>query len=295
MSKYVPDISSKRWVIVSTGRTERPGEKSKSMPKAHHACPFCEGHEKESPEETYRVGKGEKNTPGWDVRVVANKFPISDLHEVIIHSTDHKKDMEELSVTQIEKILRTYKNRYNEYKKKGQVLIFCNHGEHAGASLVHPHSQLVVTPFQINLDILSREPISNIVDENKNFIVYCPDFSQWPYEVWITPKNEGTLFGDVTDEEVSSLAPLIKKTLHQILKIFEHGKFDHLPFGYNFYIYPKENWYFRIIPRFVHRAGFELGTGLSVNIVDPIEAALEMRGMDQKMADVLKKLKVRAS
>jgi galactose-1-phosphate uridylyltransferase len=53
-------------------------------------------------------------------------------------------------------------------------------------------------------------------------------------------------------------------------------------FSYNFYIHPKESWYIRIIPRFVHRAGFELGTGLSVNVVDPVEAARALREIKKK-------------
>ena len=64
-----------------------------------------------------------------------------------------------------------------------------------------------------------------------------------------------------------------------------------MSFGYNYYIYPHANWYLRIIPRFVHRAGFELGTGLNVNIVDPTTAALEYKGMEMRMVQVLAKLK----
>ena len=55
-------------------------------------------------------------------------------------------------------------------------------------------------------------------------------------------------------------------------------------FSYNFYIYPKKKWYIRIIPRFVYRAGFELGTGLSVNVTDPKDAAVELRGNAKRVA-----------
>ena len=64
-----------------------------------------------------------------------------------------------------------------------------------------------------------------------------------------------------------------------------------MSFVYNYYINPHSNWYLRIIPRFVHRAGFELGTGLNVNIVDPTNAALEYKGMEMRMVNVLDKLK----
>lgn len=286
MSKYIPDISSRRWVIVSSSRLVR-GDDAKDEKRV---CPFCAGAESHTPSEVFRLGGGTADQPGWRVRVIPNKYPITDIHEVIIHSTDHEKDIEDLPLKQVELVLRAYKARYIDHKPKGQVMIFCNHGEHAGASIDHPHSQLVVIPSQINLDALSREPLNNVVDENTFFYVYCPDFSQWPYEVWIAPKKEGGIFGDINDEEILDLADIMQKIIKRLHHIYKESKITTAPFGYNYYIYPKENWYVRIIPRFIHRAGFELGTGLSVNIVDPIDAALEFKGIERQLGSVLKKL-----
>ena len=142
---------------------------------------------------------GAKDGPGWQVRVVPNLYPITDIHEVIIHSPDDANDLEDLPVEQVVRVLVAYRERYRAHQDTGQVMIFCNHGLHAGASLNHPHSQLVVVPRQINLDTLAREPLANIVEDNTYFRTYCPDFSQWPYEVWIAPKAL-TKFGDLTDE-----------------------------------------------------------------------------------------------
>lgn len=290
MSRYVPDILSRRWVIISPQRQVRPEDKFDGK-KRKKACSFCPGQEKMTPPEMLRFGPGEPNTKGWRVRVFPNRYPITDFHEIIVHSPNCDRDIENLPLTNVQLVLKAYRDRFNFYRKKGQVLIFCNHGEHAGASLKHPHSQLVVLPFQINLDTLSREPLNNLVDGNKFFHVYCPDFSQWPYEVWIAPKHEGGVFGDIIDEEINDLASILQKIIKQLEKIYHHHRLTNLPFGYNYYIYPKENWYIRITPRFVHRAGFELGTGLSVNIVDPVQAAIELKGIETKMATVLKKLK----
>lgn len=288
MSKYVPDISSRRWVIISQQRVNRP-EDSFSHPKKN-VCVFCPGQEKMTPKETFRLGDGEEDKSGWRVRVFPNKYPITDFHEVIVHSPHHEKDIDSLPISQVELILKAYRARYRFFKPKGQVLIFCNHGEHSGASLVHPHSQLVVIPNQINLDTLIREPLNNIVEENKFFYVYCPDFSQWPYEVWITPKKENTLFGDITDEEIVDLALILQKILRKLKKIAQKDQLAINGFAYNYYIYPKENWYLRVIPRLVHRAGFELGTGLSVNLVDPYVAAEKLREAKERMESILKRL-----
>ncbi len=268
MTKYVPDISSRRWVIIAPKRSFRPEDKYVK----HKVCVFCEGHEHSTQTEVYRVGEGQPNKPGWKVRVISNVFPITDYHEVVIHCPDCDADLHELSVGHVQKILEVYKQRFNIHRKNGQVLIFCNHGEHAGASINHSHSQIVVIPPQINLDSLTREPLNNMVDENHYFNVYCPDFSQWPYELWISPKVTGTFFGDIDDDHIDDLARIMHRSMKRLYQIHKENEIK-VPYGYNFYISPKENWYLRIIPRFVHRAGFELGTGLSVNIVDPIDAA----------------------
>ncbi len=288
MARYVPDIVSRRWVIISSQRLSRPDDSSAKV--GTKRCPFCPNNESMSAGEVFRLGKGDKDKPGWLVRVVRNKFPVTDIHEVIIHSPDHTADIQDLPVAQVELILKAYRDRYNFYRKTGQVIIFCNHGEHAGSSLVHPHSQLVVVPSQINLDTLSVEPLNNVVEENAKFTVYCPDFSQWPYEVWISSKKPGAFYGDIEDEEIKVLADTLQRMLKRLYRIYKDHRISSIPFGYNFYIYPKENWYIRIIPRFIHRAGFELGTGLSVNIVDPQNASIELRGVEKKVAKVLKKL-----
>ncbi|MBI3577414.1 DUF4931 domain-containing protein [Candidatus Gottesmanbacteria bacterium] len=277
MAKYVPDIKTQRWVIIAAGRTRRPDDASSQKP----ACPFCEGKETQTPLETYRIGDGPANGPGWHVRVVPNKFPITDTHEVIIHSPDHVNDIESLPAEHVGWIVTAYRDRFRTHAADGQVIIFCNHGQHAGASLIHPHSQLVVVPRQINLDALSREPIANVVAEDEHMVTYCPDFSQWPFETWLTPKTEGTRFGDTPDTVLPAVAAALQAALKKIAAIYADPSLSHIhngnPFGYNFYIYHGVNWFIRITPRFVHRAGFELGTGLNVNIVDPVEAAEKLK------------------
>jgi len=279
MAKYVPDIKTQRWIVITPHRSNRPSDTTQTpAPQpVTKVDPFAPGNEGMTPPEVFRIGDGEADKSGWKVRVVPNKFPITDIHEVIIHSPDPVKDIDELDIEQITQILYAYRQRYQTHRKNGQVLIFCNHGAHAGASLTHPHSQLVVVPRQINLDALSREPFNNIVEENTFFTVYCPEFSQWPYETWIAPREEKSYFGDITDEQLKDLANIMSSTLSRLRSCYDHPDIKELradiPFNYNYYIYHGESWFVRIIPRLIHRAGFELGTGLNVNIIDPKIAA----------------------
>ena len=282
MAKFVPDVTTDRWVIIAEGRLKRPRDVEKNHEGVNKICIFCPGYEKLPGEEVYRVGAGAPYAPGWEVRVIKNKYPITDFHEVIIHSPDDEKDIDELSLEQVHKILLTFRERYNFHSKNGHVLIFNNVGEAAGASITHPHSQLVVIPRQITIDALTMEPILNVVFDNRHFVVFCPEFSQWPFEVWIAPKKRNETFGQITAEAIGDLSSVLQNALRRIIHHLSGGEHFHpgVPMvtfkegpAYNFYIHHGQDWYIRLIPRLIHRAGFELGTGLSVNIMDPQDAA----------------------
>lgn len=290
MAKFVPDIKTQRWIVISQTRWHRPdehaqrqGDAGRYPPEQKHPCVFCPGNEHLTTNEIMRIGEGGKGETGWKIRVIPNKYPITDIHEVIVHDPDHNRDLADTDPRDIAALLGVYRTRFLAHKKDGQVMIFCNRGEHAGASLTHPHSQLVVLPRQINLDSLVREPVMNVVEENTYFITYCPDFSQWPYEVWIAPKKEGTTYDQITEEEVADLALVFQTAMRRLSKKYEALSKTNLHmsggFAYNYYIHHADSWFIRIIPRLVHRAGFELGTGLSVNSVDPTLAAQELRSI----------------
>lgn len=279
MAKFVPDIKTQRWIVIAPSRLNRPDDTT--VEKKPASDPFEEGNEASTPSEICRIGEGEKDKPGWRVRVIPNKFPITDIHEVIIHSPSPTDDIAQFPKEQVINLITIYKQRFLANMQNGQVIIFCNHGEKAGASLKHPHSQLVVVPRQINLDALAREPIMNVITSSDHFYMYCPDFSQWPYEVWVAPKEENTMFCDITDAHIKDLAEVLQVSMQKLNKKYEmvHGKENTEPFAYNYYIHHAKNWFIRIIPRLIHRAGFELGTGLSVNMVDPTVAAEELKGI----------------
>ena len=285
MAKFVPDVTTNRWIIIAEGRSKRPKD-TKAAAGVNKICVFCPGFEKLPGAELYRIGSGAAYEGGWQVRVIANKFPITDFHEVIIHSPDDVVDIDKLPIDQVKRILKAFRDRYNANINNGHVLIFNNVGEAAGASINHPHSQLVVIPKQINIDALSLEPINHIVVDNRHFTVFCPEFSQWPFEVWIGPKRRNEFFGQIGDEALGDLASVLQDALERLIVHLSGGEHEHpgIPMvqfkegpAYNFYIHFGRDWYLRIIPRLIHRAGFELGTGLSVNIIDPADAAEILR------------------
>lgn len=249
-----------KWIISAPRRSKRTNVGKESTP----ICPFCPGQEI-AEEELYQVGEGSE----WKIRVVKNKFPFAPNHEIIVHSPDHHKNWDELPFSANELILRTYRQRFNFHKQKGSVYIFHNSGPVAGASLAHPHTQLVVVPNNVKLDItpldqnIYKSTVEKDVLQTEQFLVFCPATSEWPDEIWIAPKQNGGGFGMIKDPEIADLSFV----LSQLVQIFDlrHGH----EFPYNFYISPTKNWYIRIIPRIKLIGGFELGTNIMVNTQDP--------------------------
>lgn len=259
---FLKNQQSKKWVISAPRRAKRPDVANGTEP----ACPFCP--ERGSGEkELYRVG-GVVGDEAWEVRVVPNKFPFAPIHELIIDTPDHHVSFDGFSIEHIEHILQTYRHRYNEHSHAGQVYIFHNHGEKAGESIPHSHTQLVVIPEKVFLDIPRLQTVVGDISDgfaSQHFTVFCPSDSVWPDEVWVAPKKSGRLFGETSDDELSDLAGI----LSSLVKIFDLRYNSDFP--YNFYLYPGGDWYFRLIPRQKTLGGFEVGTNVFVNTQKPQE------------------------
>lgn len=308
MSKFRQNPISKEWTIISTERRKRPltvGPQSAVSGVAK--CPFCPGGEDLTGPDVYRLPPNSKSAD-WRVRVVPNKYPITDFHEVIIHGPDHEKDLDEMSLDQVQLVLRTYQDRYNHYKSERAdfyIHVYNNTGKEAGASLRHPHSQLVVfnrVPpdvfeevegakdfFERKIrcpycDLIERELSSQgrVVLESDLFVVLTPFESQWPYEIMLLPKNHQADFGRMSAAEQVDLASTLQKTIQKLKKVLSQP-------GYNFWIHslpvrgdqPEAayyHWHLDLIPRIKTLGGLELGAGIMVDDrVGPEEAAKQLR------------------
>lgn len=257
--QFLKNPVSKQLVILAPRRAKRPDMAIAAVP----SCPFCIGHENDEPE-IFRLPNDE-NSSLWDVRVIPNKFPFAPNHEIVIHSPDHHKNFDELPVDHVAKIVRVFQQRYNTLQNQGQVYIFHNHGEAGGESLPHPHTQLLTIPFAIKPPMQVVSTRGEEFFETKEFLLLCPSYSQWPDEVWIVPKKRGDIFGQITPAQTDDFAYTLKRVIE--LLDMRHGH----EFPYNFYIYPSNDWYLRIIPRYKTLGGFEIGTTIFVNTQDPKE------------------------
>jgi UDPglucose--hexose-1-phosphate uridylyltransferase len=259
-ANYIHDPVSNNWLVLAPRREKRPDQ---HLATVKPPCPFEKGNEGMS-EEIMRVSDSEGN---WLVRVVKNLYAITEVHEVIVHSSDHDSGFAEITEDRAKLIFKVYQERFNALNSSGFPVIFHNHGQKAGESLTHGHSQLAVVPKSYGVHSPAPRKPENIAFRTKSLVVYCPDYSSYPFETWIQPQNSGQSFGDISAYQIEELAV----TLQRVVKSLGVHK-DDLP--YNFYIYPGDTWYLRIVGRSKIDGGFEIGSGIQVNTVDPREVSM---------------------
>ncbi len=296
------------WSILSEDRANRPqGESSPDDPKS---CPFGEGKEDGTPSEVLRLGRGVPNGPGWEVRVVPNKFPVLSGHEIIIHSPDHFADIAQLPLEQVEKIVQAYLFRFRHYSDKGLPFIFSNHGSSSGASLTHPHSQLVLFEeipesiqeklekaeiyFRENkecpyCDLIKREQEGKRkVFENSHFLVIVPYAAEWPYELWVLPKEHKANLSEIDLDTVTALADVLKRICEAMtLKFGKSVSYNYWVHSLSEYFLGKDkdrsfyfHWHLEFVPREKKLGGIEIGAEVMVyGQGTPEQAAQELRNL----------------
>jgi len=332
MPELRQNIITREWVIIATERAKRPDQFSRKreevpvLPERDSSCPFCPGNEESTPPEIYRVG--DERCAVWKVRVVENKFPalvpsvepwrkIEGIkrsmngigkHEVVIETPIHNTTLALLSLKEIELVLNTYRMRYIELAKNKyapMIIIFRNHGEMAGTSLVHPHSQIIATPvvpaqIRYRMEIamqyfddtgecigchMMKEEMKvkeRIICENEHFVSFVPYAALSPFHTWIFPKRHFSSFGNIREDEVKSLAKMLKTVLLKLYRGLNNP-------DYNYCIRSAPcdegeldyfHWYLTIVPRLTKTAGFELGSGMFINVSIPENDASFLRNVE---------------
>jgi UDPglucose--hexose-1-phosphate uridylyltransferase len=188
-----------RWVIISTDRIQRPSDFQAYIPKLPDMalCPFCPGNEAQTPPEilAYREANTNANSPGWNLRVIPNKFPALQIegdlgreglglydrmngvgaHEVIIETPDHKATLGTMPEKKIEDVFWAYRDRILDLRRDTRlryVLIFKNHGAAAGATLEHTHSQLIALPI-VPTNVAAEIEACREHYKDKERCIYC--------------------------------------------------------------------------------------------------------------------------
>jgi UDPglucose--hexose-1-phosphate uridylyltransferase len=328
MPELRKDPVTGRWVIIATERVRRPRDLARQAPAPRGGpCAFCAGHEAETPPEIAVYGDGRRGADGagWRVRVVPNKFPAlrieGDLtrrgeglydrmagvgaHEVVIESPRHDDDLTTLSPAALVDVVRAFRDRIADLRNDPRfrfVLVFRNRGAEAGASLEHPHSQLIATPVvprTVNdeidsaaayyrwrerclfCDILSQETEARvrIVAETHGVVALAPYAARFPFETWFLPRAHGAAFEQADDAVLADLAQTLGAVLRKLDRATGVPPYNLLvhsaPFGTA--DSPSYHWHFELLPKLTSVAGFELGSGFHINPVPPEDAARFLR------------------
>src|SRR3989344_2441835 len=324
------DMVSGDWILVAAKRAKRPqAERTREkIPSLKSGCPFDDPQKGGTGEPLLWLAhpeagkKGPASFSDWWVQIIPNKYPalsphhvcpeeVSDgpyfkmagtgFHEVII-TRDHDRRISEMNVQEVAVLLEAYQERYKVISKEPCIeytLIFHNQGPEAGASIYHPHSQLIALPIippdvrkslegsrqyyvqkgkcvhcaMLEWELAQKE---RVVFENEGFAVFEPYASRVSYETRIFPKKHSARFEEMDSFLRAELAEALQKTLGKI----KNGMGDP---DYNFFIHtaPAQpdgidyyHWHVEIPTKTAIWAGLELGTGVEVIAISPEEAAL---------------------
>lgn len=336
------DPIQKRWVIIAADRSLRPNS---TTPQTEYDddvdnCPFCPGNEEMTPPEIVAIREAGSlpNEKGWSVRVVSNKYPALRIegeltrrgvgmydqvsgvgaHEVLIESPDHVRTLDRLPIEQGALIYRVLQERLSDLMRDDRfkyVLLFKNQGMTAGATLAHPHHQVIATPVtpktvavelnsardhfigkerclfcdMIDQEITGGERIVALTDR---FVAFTPYASRSPFELFVAPRFHQHSLTETSDEDILGLTAIMNDVLCR-LRI---GLNDP-PYNYVFHNAPNTDtsprrpshwatirhdwhWHIEIVPRLTRTAGFEWGTGFYINPNPPEESAEYLRGID---------------
>lgn len=341
MSELRQDLLTGRWVVLAPSRGDRPiaqGRDAGTRSRAPHdpACPFCPGNEAELPSIRWEApGPGPH---GWACRAVPNRYPAfeegtgstgsdamsADLHEaptpgyapapaagraagrqeVLIESPYHDRDPGRMSPEEALAVLRAYRERLRASSREAPRLhpvLFRNHGRSAGASLPHPHAQLIGTRAEGPRRRILRERLgayrratgrcllcggpttapdadARIVEEDEHHVAYVPWAAERPLEVRIVPRRHEPGFRDVEGPALESLARLLGRLLGRLRRAAADP-------DYNYVLHTwgegggeaALHWHLQIRPRTSRMAGFELGTGMFINPSSPVGDAEILR------------------
>jgi len=330
MSEFRQNPITKNWVLIAPARGKRPDQyKTYSVmhgvPEVDKTCVFCPGNEVNSLE-VLRVPKDE-----WQVRIIPNKFAALEHtaayrhkefyvshsgdgeHEVII-TRKHNEPVALQSITTVELTIKTFIERIESLSKDpslAYVQIFHNHGRDAGASILHPHYQLLATPIvppHIHSEIMGcyhyyqnnkaciycdiiKEELSvkhRVVHESEHFVVISAYASRCPFETWVLPKRHGARFEEMTADEIRHLSFVLKVTLGQLytklsdppLNFYVHNmpikRKNHL--SHSAHEEKSFHWHLTIFPRITIWAGFEFATGIPINPIPPEVSTKFLKG-----------------
>ena len=259
-------------ILFAPGRAARP-RAFDGVEEVLERCPFCPGHEADTPPEIARIG-GE----AWRARVFPNKYPPTDGAEVIVESPAHEATFD--GIEHADEVVALTIDRYRAHADAPYTAIFKNEGPRAGSSIPHVHSQIVPLPFvppriaRESAGFANGCPLcamrGHVIRETRAFVWLAPHASAMTYQQWIVPKEHRS---EWSGADAGELAQLLRSASAAMLRMSDAYNWMFI----NFPRVPRAHAYIDLFPRVTTIAGLELGTGTFVEIIDPADAARRLR------------------
>lgn len=309
-----------RWVTIVAERALRPSDfapREQVEVETDRACPFCPGHEESTPPALESIGEG----GDWTLRVVPNLYPAfegddgfavrhvgpvhvmaegSGIHEVFVYSPDHSASLNQLDDAGAGRFMLALKHRFSEHARIANIRYtqaIVNHGREAGASIAHPHGQLLGLPF-VPGEVLDEERAfsrfaggcllcttveaelstgDRVVFANDDVAVICPYWSGSPFELLIVPRRHELHLQDADDDSLEAVGRALRDST-----AFLNKALGDVAYNVGFHTAPhahtgEYHWHIHVWPNLVTQAGFERGTGVLINIMPPEQAAETLR------------------
>ncbi len=310
-----------RWVVIDPKRIDRPFsfapratmiQSDKSQP-----CPFCPGNEDSIPPALETYGPN----GSWLVRVVPNRYPAFDgdgpfvvdhrgpvftqataggIHEVLILSPRHDAGWDSIDSDQSNLIMAAIRDRMEYHAstpgiRYSQAIV--NSGREAGASIEHPHAQLMAIPFVpreladeqagfarfagrcLLCTTIDTELIAGhrLIYADDRVMVICPFWSGTPFEMMVIPRMHNPHLHRSSPQDISAVANAIGMSLHQLRQHMGDISYNIVFHSAPYRAPDPFHWHIHILPKLTTIAGFELGTGVLINVVAPEDATQLIR------------------
>lgn len=238
---------------------------------------------------------------------VFTEAPASGIHEVLVLSPDHERTFASLPDDQLSLVMAAIRDRVEEHQgtpglRYSQVIV--NHGRQAGASVSHPHGQLLGIPFVpreladeqagfarfaggclLCAAAASEERVGyRVLEATEDFVTFAPFWSGTPYEMLVVPREHGAHLHRAPTSRVVAMGKAVRTSLEAL---GEH--LGDIAYNIVFHSAPYRatgmyHWHVHVLPNLTTRAGFELGTGVLINVVSPEKAAEDLRYALEKIA-----------
>lgn len=320
-SEFRFDPLHRRWVIMSLKRAARPNDYRAVHYDQRSAddCPFCDGNEHETPPELFAVRSksSPSNGRGWTLRVVPNRYPAVaedgssgfGRHEVVVETNEHDGRLEELDPAQQLAVVRTYRDRVRELSADARVdyvVVFRNSGPKSGASLVHPHTQIMAlkqVPPSMETELLALAEhraecgrclacdlveselgdSRRVLSGDGEFVTYLPHAGRFPGEMIVTSRAHPVPFGQLEEDQLVRLTSVLMDALSRAQRALGRPSFNWIMHTTaNGSVVGGHHWRFDLIPRLGQLGGFELSTGMYINSAPPEMVVERLRDPENK-------------